>query len=83
MRGSDTDHGFFQENVREDGDTLNRFCDALQNEDSENVEKIFAEYLRKTISIRDTAVRTDMKENLQNGLHLLLGGRIPSCGKLS
>ena len=58
---------FFKENVREDGDMLNRFCDALQNEDVENVEKIFTEYLRKTISIRDTAVRTDMKENLPTG----------------
>ena len=29
---------FFKENVREDGDTLNRFCDALRNEDTENVE---------------------------------------------
>ena len=24
---------FFKENVRKDGDTLNRFCNALQNED--------------------------------------------------
>ncbi len=46
---------------------LNRFCNALQNEDAENIEKIFTEYLRKTISIRDTAVRTDMKENLPTG----------------
>ena len=61
---------FFKENVREDGDTLNRFCDALQNEDPENVEKIFAEYLRKTISIRDTAVRTEMKENFYHGVLL-------------
>ena len=61
---------FFKENVREDGDTLNRFCDALQNEDAENVEKIFTEYLRKTISIRDTAVRTDMKENFYHGILL-------------
>ena len=58
---------FFKENVREDGEMLNRFCDALQDEDAENVEKIFTEYLRKTISIRDTAVRTDMKENLPTG----------------
>ena len=58
---------FFKENVREDGEMLTRFCDALQNEDTENVEKIFTEYLRKTISIRDTAVRTDMKENLPTG----------------
>ncbi len=58
---------FFKENVREDGDTLNRFCDALRNKDVENVEKIFTEYLRRTISIRDTAVRTDMKETLPTG----------------
>ena len=61
---------FFKENVREDKDMLNRFCDALQNEDAENVEKIFTEYLRKTISIRDTAVRTDMKENFYHGVLL-------------
>ena len=61
---------FFQENVREDGEMLNRFCNALQNEDTESVEKIFMEYLRKTISIRDTAVRTDMKENFYHGILL-------------
>ncbi len=59
---------FFKENVREDGEMLNRFCDALANEDTKNVEKIFTEYLRKTISIRDTAVRTDMKENFYHGI---------------
>ena len=61
---------FFKENVREDGEMLNRFCDALQNEDVENVEKIFTEYLRKTISIRDTAVRSRMKENFYHGILL-------------
>ena len=61
---------FFKENVREDGDMLNRFCDALRNKDAENVEKIFTEYLRKTISIRDTAVRTDMKESFYHGVLL-------------
>ena len=61
---------FFKENVREDGEMLNRFCDALQNEDAENVEKIFTEYLRKTISIRDTAVRIEMKENFYHGVLL-------------
>ena len=61
---------FFKENVREDGDTLNRFCDALRNEDTENVEKIFTEYLRKTISIRDTAVKKEMKENFYHGVLL-------------
>ena len=61
---------FFKENVREDGDMLNRFCDALQNKDVENVEKIFTKYLRRTISIRDTAIRTDMKENFYHGVLL-------------
>ncbi len=61
---------FFKENVRKDGDMLNRFCDALQNEDVENVEKTFTEYLRKTISIRDTAVRTGMKESFYHGVLL-------------
>ncbi len=61
---------FFRENVREDGDTLNCFCDALQNKDAENVEKIFNDYLRKTISIRDTAVRTGVKENFYHGVLL-------------
>lgn len=60
----------FKENVREDGDTLNRFCDALQNRDAENVERIFTEYLRRTISIRDTAVRRDWKENFYHGVLL-------------
>ena len=62
---------FFKENVRGDGDTLNRFCDALLQEDAEQVEKIFAWYLRKTISIRDTAVRKDLKENFYH--KVLLG----------
>ncbi len=61
---------FFQESVREDGDMLNRFCDALQNGDVEHVEKIFTEYLRKTISIRDTAVKKEMKENFYHGVLL-------------
>ena len=59
---------FFKENVKKDGEMLTRFCDALQKGDAENVEKLFAEYLRKTISIRDTAVRTEMKENYYHGI---------------
>ena len=59
---------FFKENVKKDGEMLTRFCDALQKGDAENVEKLFAEYLRKTISIRDTDVRTEMKENYYHGI---------------
>ena len=59
---------YFKEHVRQDGDTLKRFCDALQNKDVQNVENIFTQYLRKTISIRDTAVRIDRKENFYHGV---------------
>lgn len=61
---------YFKENVRKDGEMLNHFCDALQNGDAEGVEKIFTEYLRKSISIRDTSVRKDMKENFYHGILL-------------
>lgn len=65
---------FFQENVRKDGDTLNHFCDALQNGDVENAEKIFTHYLRKTVSIRDTSARKNLKENFYHGVLLGIFG---------
>ena len=71
---------FFKENVRKDGDTLNLFCDALQKGDAEVVEKVFTEYLRRSISIRDTFIKKDMKENLPTGKATTKEskGRIPS-----
>ena len=58
----------FRENVKKDG--LNRFCEALENGNTESAEKCFGEYLRKTISIRDTSVRKEMKENFYHGILL-------------
>ena len=71
---------FFKENVRKDGDTLNRFCNALQKRDAEVVENVFTEYLRRSISIRDTFIKKDMKENLPIGKAATKGfkGRIQS-----
>lgn len=60
----------FRENVKKDGELLNRFCEALENGNTESAEKCFGEYLRKTISIRDTSVRKEMKENFYNGILL-------------
>lgn len=60
--------GFFKELVREDGEMMNRFCDALQAGDAGEVERIFTGYLRRTISIRDTAARKEMKENFYHGV---------------
>lgn len=53
----------FKENVRKDGETLNSFCDALKNGEAEDVERIFTGYLRRAISIRDTAIRKEIQEN--------------------
>ena len=61
---------FFKEDVKADGKRLQCFCDALQCGNAEIVEKIFTEYLRKTISIRDFSSRRDMKENFYHGILL-------------
>lgn len=61
---------YFKENVQKDGEALDAFCRALQNGDAKGVEKQLGEYLRKTISIRDTFVRKQMKENFYHGILL-------------
>ena len=67
---------FFRENVRKDSRTLNRFCDSLENGDASEVEACFGAYLSKTISIRDTASPSHMKENFYHGVLLgILGCR--------
>lgn len=60
----------FRENVKNDGEMLNRFCDALEKGEAGKVEQYFEEYLRKTISIRDTFIRKPMKENFYHGILL-------------
>ena len=64
----------FKENIKKNGDAVNAFCDALQNGDVEKAEKGFSNYLRKTISIRDTFVKKPMKENFYHGILLGLLG---------
>ena len=66
----------FKIRVREDGHMLSQFCDALEKGDAPAVEQYFREYLKKTISIRDTFVRKQMKENFYHGILLgILGVR--------
>lgn len=60
----------FRESVQKDGEMLNRFCDALQSGNAEEVEKYFGEYLKSTISIRDTYVKKPMKEYFYHGILL-------------
>ena len=61
---------YFRENIKEDGETLRLFCDALEAGDAEKVEKYFSAYLKKTISIRDTFVKRKLKENFYHGILL-------------
>ena len=46
--------GMFREAAKRDGETLNRFCQAIEKGDAGEVERLFTAYLKKTISIRDT-----------------------------
>ena len=61
---------YFKESVAKDGDMLGRFCKALKNGEEKKGEDIFESYLKKTISIRDTFVRKEMKENFYHGILL-------------
>lgn len=61
---------YFRKNVQADGKTLKSFCDALEQGDTETVEEILQQYLKKTISIRDTFVQKQMKENFYHGILL-------------
>ena len=57
----------FKENTKRDGEKLQEFCDALEAGKAVEVERLFDEYLKRTISIRDTFVRKPTKENLPTG----------------
>ncbi|XCP85630.1 AAA family ATPase [Roseburia hominis] len=61
---------FFKENVPKNGEALKDFCKALKNGEPEAVEKRLGEYLKRTISIRDTFVKKQMKENFYHGILL-------------
>lgn len=60
----------FKEKAGKDGESLNAFCEALKNGNAEDVERRLTAYLSKTISIRDTFVKKDTKENFYHGILL-------------
>lgn len=61
---------WFQEETKKDAPMLDEFCRAFAGGDAETVERLFTVYLKKTISIRDTSVRKDRKENFYHGILL-------------
>lgn len=61
---------WFKETTRADAGKLEQFCMAFLNGDTAAIEQMMQGYLWNSISIRDTAVRKDMKENFYHGMLL-------------
>lgn len=61
---------WFQEEITRNDRKLKDFCLAFQENNTAAIEEGFNAYLRKTISIRDTNVRKDRKENFYHGILL-------------
>lgn len=59
---------YFKESVPKNGELLSTFCNALRNGETETIEKCLCDYLRRTISIRDTFIKKRMKENFYHGI---------------
>lgn len=61
---------WMQDKARENEARLHSFCAAFKNANAEAVQATFEEYLNETVSIRDTAVRNELKENFYHGFLL-------------
>ncbi|MBM6744331.1 AAA family ATPase [Drancourtella massiliensis] len=64
----------FKKEVAKDGKLLESFCNALEQGNAAEVEKLFSSYLKKSISIRDTFVQKTLKENFYHGILLRILG---------
>lgn len=65
---------WFRDVARNDGKILEELCSAFIDKNPEKIEQIFGDYLWNTISIRDTAVAKEKKENFYHGILLGLLG---------
>ncbi len=65
---------WFSDTTANDGKTLEEFCNAFVEKNTEKIEQLFGDYLWNTISIRDTAVAKEKKENFYQGILLGLLG---------
>lgn len=60
----------FKASIAQDGKMLMHFCNALLQGQAKEVEDLFTAYMKKTISVRDTAGKTTLRENFYHGLLL-------------
>ena len=61
---------WFEETTLADLERINRFCAAFPAGDVITIQEMLRDYLWDSISVRDTAVRTNMKENFYHGMVL-------------
>ena len=59
-----------REETRADASRINRFCAAFPKGDVATIQDMLHDYLWDSISVRDTAVRSNMKENFYHGMLL-------------
>ena len=61
---------WFQETARADSARINRFCAAFPAADVAAIQEMLQDYLWDSISVRETAVRKNQKENFYHGMLL-------------
>lgn len=61
---------WFKKTTLADSTRINRFCAAFPVGDVSTIQDMLHDYLWDSISIRDTAIRTSMKENFYHGMVL-------------
>ena len=61
---------WFQEKTLSDSAKIHRFCKAFPAGEADIIQNMLHDYLWDSISIRDTAVRMDRKENFYHGMIL-------------
>lgn len=62
---------WFEATTRADSGRISRFCTAFPAGDADTIQEMLGDYLWDSISVRDTAVRRNMKENFYH--EMLLG----------
>ena len=61
---------WFREVTRSETARISRFCAAFPAGDADVIQEMLGDYLWESISVRDTAVRRNMKENFYHGMLL-------------
>ena len=61
---------WFEETTQADTGRISHFCAAFPAGDTDTIQEMLGDYLWDSISVRDTAVRRNMKENFYHGMLL-------------